>query len=108
MTTKFQIIYWRDIPAQVKVHAGTKRVTRPLSGRFQEAIDQAAMRTKATKTDDYLEMWRTSDWKERDGDPESVADALANELEMAYTRIRLETLVLSGGHENESDAGGVT
>ena len=52
------VLYWRDIPAQIVVKAGRRSAKRPLSGRFQEAIDAAAMRAGLAGTDDYLSAWR--------------------------------------------------
>ena len=50
---QLQIVYWRDIPAQVMVKAGRRnQAKRELSLRFTEAIDMAAMRTGAAETDD--------------------------------------------------------
>ena len=61
MTVEYQIIYWRDVPAQLKVRAaGARRLSRELSDRFQKAIDEAAMRAGLTGTDDYLAAWRIS------------------------------------------------
>ena len=100
MTTNYQIIYWRDIPAQVKVKAGRKRVGRPLADRFSEAIDEAAMRAGKTKSEDYLAEWRNSEWLERAGDPEEIADALAAELEAAYPPERLQALIHQQGWES--------
>src|SRR5262245_14434178 len=99
MTTTYQIVYWRDIPAQVKVKAGRTRVGRQLSDRFQVYIDRAAMRSGLFNTDDYLNEWRTSEAQERDGEPDEVADGVAAELESAYPDARLEQLVTSGGRE---------
>ena len=105
MMMKYQIIYWRDIPAQVKVRAGRKRIGRPLSQRFPVAIDEAAMRAGKTESDAYLAEWRTSDWLDREGDPESdvdaIADALIAELETAYPAPRLKQLIQNGGWEAE-------
>ncbi len=98
-TSSYQIVYWRDIPAQVKVKAGKTRAGRQLSERFQVYIDRAAMRAGLFNTDDYLNEWRTADPVERAGEPEAVAEALAAELEAAYADDRLETLVLNGGRE---------
>ena len=95
--TSFQIVYWRDIPAQVKVGSGRSRVARQMSLRFQEAIDRAAMRAGLFNTDDYLAEWRTSAAEEREGDPEAVAEAVAAEIEAAYDAQRLEALAVSGG-----------
>lgn len=99
MKTIYQIIFWRDIPAQVKVRAGRERLSRSLSDRFQEAIDEAAMRAKATDDDDYLAEWRMSDWQEREGEPTAVAEALVTELEDAYPADRLNALAQNKGQE---------
>jgi hypothetical protein len=95
----YQIVYWRDIPAQVKVKAGRTRAARQLTERFQEAIDAAAMRAKLTGTDEYLAEWRNGEPVQREGEPETVAEAVAAELEAAYSDSRLEGLVNAGGRE---------
>jgi hypothetical protein len=97
--TSYQIVYWRAIPAQVKVRAGRERTSKPLSDRFQVAIDDAAMRAGMIGTDDYLAEWRTSDALERDGDAETVAVAVVAELEAAYPDNRLKMLVENWGRE---------
>ena len=98
-TTAYQIVYWRDILAQVKVKAGRARAGKQLAERFQVMIDRAAMRSGLFNTDDYLNEWRTSDPQERAGEPEAVAEAVAAELEAAYPDERLEKLVNNGGRE---------
>lgn len=98
-TTSYQIVYWRDIPAQVKVRAGRERSSKALSERFQEAIDVAAMRAGLIGTDDYLAEWRTAEPVERAGEPEAVAAAVAAELEAAYPDGRLQKLVAGQGRE---------
>ncbi|MBM4423241.1 MAG: hypothetical protein FJ030_07590 [Chloroflexi bacterium] len=98
-TTSYQIIYWRAIPAQVKAQAGRARAAKPLSDRFQVAIDEAAMRAGMTGADDYLAEWRNADPQEREGDPDSVAAAVAAELEAAYPDDRLKLLIDNWGRE---------
>ena len=98
MTAKYQIIYWRDIPTQVKVRSATARVTRELSARFQQVIDAAAMSSGVTGTDDYLSNWRTSEWHPAEGPPESVADDIIAKLEDDYPPQRLSELARRGGH----------
>jgi hypothetical protein len=98
MTSKYQIIYWRDIPAQIKVRSGAARTSRSLSERFQQAIDEAAMREGLIGTDEYLAMWRTSPWLDREGELEEAATTLILELESAYPQDRLADLVAAGGH----------
>jgi hypothetical protein len=92
-----QIVYWRDIPAQVKVKQGRERVARQLSQRFQDAIDEAAMRAKLIGTDDYLAEWRTGSPVDHDGDLNTVADAIAADLEHQYPDDRLRALIAAGG-----------
>jgi len=99
--TTYQIVYWRDIPAQVKVRAGRVRAGKPLSDRFQVAIDQAAMRTGASGTDAYLAEWWTSEPRERAGDPNALATQLVAELEAAYPPERLRALANNGGRAME-------
>jgi Virulence factor len=94
-----QIVYWRDIPAQVKVKSGRARASCQLSDRFQVAIDRAAMRAGLFNTDDYLNAWRTADLPERDGELEAVAEAVAAELEASYPDARLDELGTKGGQE---------
>jgi hypothetical protein len=99
--TTYQIVYWRDIPAQVKVRAGRVRAAKPLSDRFQVAIDQAAMRTGTIGTDAYLAEWWASAPCERDGDPGALATQIVAELEAAYPPDRLRALADNGGRVTE-------
>lgn len=99
MTTNFQIIFWRDIPAQVKAKAGRERSGQQLSKRFGVAIDEAAMRAGLTESDAYLGEWHSSEWQEREGEPAEVATAVAAELEAAYPAERLHRLVAGLGLE---------
>ena len=99
MTAKYQIISWRDIPAQVKVVSGRDRVGRPLSKRFPVAIDEAAMRAGLTSSDDYLEQWRPGEWQEREGELEDIADSVVAEIEEAYPPQRLKVLIEQNGLE---------
>lgn len=94
------IVYWRDIPAQVIVKQGRKTAKRALSLRFTEAIDMAAMRSGAAESDDYLAEWRKGDPLPVGDDLEAEADKAAAELESAYDKARLVSLVHAGGHEN--------
>jgi hypothetical protein len=102
MSISYQILYWRDIPAQIKVRGASQRINRPLSPRFQEAIDEAAMRADATSTDAYLEEWRSSEWQEMEDEAEQLADALAAQIEAEYTPERLKRLKANKGYEATS------
>ena len=94
---KLQIIYWRDIPAQIIVSAGRKKARRQLDVRFEKAIDRAAIRAKLHGTDDYLEQWRRSAPVDCGDDLEAAADEAAGRLERDYPEDRVERNVLSNG-----------
>ncbi len=100
---KYQIIYWRDIPSQIKGKVGRKRVGRPLSDRFMQSIDAAAMKSGDTDTDDYLAQWKSSEWAEIVGDTDEFLDALAAKIEAEYSGKRLSDLVKSEGWESEGE-----
>ena len=99
MAIRYQIVYWRDIPAQIKIKDGRKRKGQPLSDRFAQGIDQAAMLAGLVGSDDYLAQWRTTPWQEYEGEAETLAQALAAELEESYPSQRLKALVKNGGYE---------
>lgn len=94
------IVYWRDIPAQVIIKKGRQSAKRELSLRFTEAIDMAAMRTGAAESGDYLAEWRKGDPSPVSDDLEAEADKAAAELEAAYDKNRLITLVHAGGRND--------
>jgi len=97
---QLQIVYWRDIPAQVIVKAGRRNVAkRELPLRFTEAIDMAAMRSGAAETDDYLAEWRRSDPQNVSEDLEAEAQSAAEKLEAEYDKNRLVVLVNNKGRE---------
>lgn len=97
---QLQIVYWRDIPAQVMVKAGRRnQAKRELSQRFADAIDMAAMRGDAKSTDDYLAEWRRADPVEVGDDLEAEATAAAEKLEADYPKDRLVSLVKNEGRE---------
>ena len=77
----YQILYWQDIPAQVKAWDDFDETKIELAPRFMEQIDRTAQRQGLTGTDDYLDQWRWGEEKERPGEAEEVAEAVKRELE---------------------------
>lgn len=98
------VLLWRDIPAQVIVKAGRKSAKRQLSGRFEQAIDMAAMRVRLTGTDAYLEQWRRSDPEPCGDDLDAEAEAAALALEAAWPPERLREVVRAGGRIDSGPA----
>ena len=83
----YQVLYWFDIPVQVKASIGRNRRTVPLADRFAEAVDAAAMVAGLSASDAYTEQFHWSEAQEREGEPEAVAAAVAAELEAQYPEI---------------------
>ena len=82
----YQILYWRDIPAQVRVFDGRKPVSRKMPDRFQLEIDQVAMEEGLEGSDEYLDLWNWTKKQDRDGEVEELLDALVNELEAEFDK----------------------
>jgi hypothetical protein len=80
----YKILYWQEIPSQIKAEDESDDVTLPLDGRLMERIDQLAAQRGLQGTDDYLAQWRWSDEQERDGSAEDVAHAIKAELEETF------------------------
>ncbi|HTN98421.1 MAG TPA: virulence factor [Nordella sp.] len=91
------ITYWRDIPSAISVKIGRKEEKRMLADRFQEAIDMAAMRGGASDTDSYLADWRRAEPVPVGDDLAAEADKAKADIEQAYDRERLKTLIANGG-----------
>jgi hypothetical protein len=87
--SRYQVMYWKHIPSQVKAWEGEAEVKRMLPDYFQAAIDAYAMKDGSTAMDDYLDGWKWGPVEERDGTPHEVLDAVIDELTAANPRSRL-------------------
>jgi hypothetical protein len=83
----YQILYWHDIPVQVRAGGRRDRVSEALPDRFQEAVDAAAMRAKLTGSDAYTDGFHWGEAQERDGTAAEVAQAVAAELSAQFEEI---------------------
>jgi hypothetical protein len=83
----YQIMYWHDIPLQVRAGGRRDRVSLELPQRFQIAVDNAAMAANVTGTDAYLHGFRWDEPQEREGTPAEVAAAVVAELDEQYSTI---------------------
>ena len=80
----YQILYWQNIPSQVKAWDDFDEVKLELSSKFVVMIDKAAKEQGLISEDDYLAQWKWSDVEERPGTPEEVAEVIKKELEEKY------------------------
>jgi len=90
---EYQITRWREIPSLVTAREGDQVVKISLPTRFQEAIDEAAMRLGDVAADAYLEGWLRDPWVKADGTAQGVADLVAGKLEEEFSQDRLKQLL---------------
>ena len=91
---EYRITSWRDIPTMVTARdaaGATAKVALP--DRFQEAVDEAAMRQGLAGSDAYLDAWAAGPWLEADGTPDEVAARIAAELDADHPPERLESML---------------
>ncbi len=91
---EYRVTSWRDIPTMVTARdaaGATAKVALP--DRFQEAIDEAAMRQGLAGSDAYLEAWEQGPWLEAEGSPDEVAARVAAELDAAHPPERLAAML---------------
>ena len=77
--------YWRDLPSLVVAREGDAVTKSPLDPRFQEAIDEAAMRLGATDSDAYLDGWTRGEWTPAEGSGPEVCERVVAELEEQWS-----------------------
>ncbi|MEM6932907.1 MAG: virulence factor [Pseudomonadota bacterium] len=95
---QMQIVFWRDIPAQVIIKQGRRALAkRQLPERFEQAIDRCAMKIGAKDSEAYLAEWRRADPVAVEGDPEALAEAEATRLDTEFDKDRIKELIASDG-----------
>jgi hypothetical protein len=80
----YQILYWQEIPSQIKVWDDFDEIKMELPNKFAAKIDQSAQKQGLTQSDDFLAQWRWSAEEEREGTVEEVAEAVKKELEEKF------------------------
>src|SRR5690242_4357074 len=76
----YTILYWQEIPSQIRADDGADEVTLAMPPRFMERIDQLALQRGLHDSDDYLAQWNWSEERERDGAAAEVAESIRAEL----------------------------
>jgi hypothetical protein len=79
----FKVLYWQEIPSQIKAEDARDDVTLALPDRFMQRIDQLAAARGLSGADDYLAQWHWSDEQDRPGSAQDVAEAVKAEFEAA-------------------------
>lgn len=100
--SEYQVTYWREIPSMVVAREGDETARAQLAQRFQEAIDEAAMRVGAADADAYMDGWRKGEWTPTEGTPTEVAGRVTSELEAELGEERLAALLDELGPAQEA------
>jgi methanogenic corrinoid protein MtbC1 len=82
--SKYQILYWQDLPSQIKVWDDFDEIKLDLPSHFAERIDASAQKQGLIQADSYTAQLRWSEVAERSGAPQDVVDAVKAELEAAH------------------------
>ena len=77
----YKILYWQEIPTQIRAEDDEDEITLPLDPKFLELIDVLAAKRGLQQSDSYLAQWKWSEEQERPGSAREVALALKAELE---------------------------
>jgi hypothetical protein len=83
---RYQILFWQEIPSQIKVWDDFDETAVELPNEFTVLIDKSAQRQGLTSTDDYLAEWRWGEEHEQDGTVQEVADAVFTELKKKFLK----------------------
>jgi 5-methyltetrahydrofolate--homocysteine methyltransferase len=81
--SKYQILYWQDIPSEIKAWDDFDEVKISLPEKFALRIDASAQKQGLISQDAYAAHYRWSNETERAGSPREVAEAMCKELEAA-------------------------
>jgi hypothetical protein len=79
--TTYKILYWQEIPTQIKAEDESDDVTVMLADKFMQQVDILAAKRGFQSSDDYLAQWKWTEEEEREGSAQEVAEALKAELE---------------------------
>jgi metal-responsive CopG/Arc/MetJ family transcriptional regulator len=80
----YQILYWQDIPSQIKLWDDFDEEKIELPQKFMIKIDQVAKEQGLTSEDDYLLQWRWGEEQELSGTINEVAEHIKKELEQKF------------------------
>ena len=81
----YQILYWQEIPSQIKVIEDIEEHIVPLDPCFMEWIDHTAAQRGCENEEDYLAGWHWGERMEKEGSMAEVAEEVKKELETQFT-----------------------
>lgn len=92
---KYKVLYWIEIPVQVRAEDENGRVNLQLPERFQLAIDELAMAANMINDDDYTNGFKWHAEEEKEGSAQEVAEAVIASLDARFAEIDVHALAES-------------
>ena len=90
---------WREIPSMVIARDGIDTIKTMLPSRFQEAIDEAAMRLGEIDADAYSAGWNRDPWVPSDEKPSDLAARITLALEDEFSDEKIAEILNSLGEK---------
>ncbi len=105
---KVRIMYWKEIPAQVKAEDDDREISMPLPDRFQEGIDEISMFDGSYEADVYLESWEWGPEIEVEGSAEEAGQATVKRIESGFPEDFVKRIrALHGAEKRDPKPGAV-
>tara|TARA_Y100000817_G_C16746652_1_gene494997 strand:+ start:307 stop:660 length:354 start_codon:yes stop_codon:yes gene_type:complete len=82
MVSKYQIMYWKEIPVQIKVDDGDETISHPLDSRFQQAVDAISMLDGSMGSDDYLMGWNWGNEIKAEGSAKDISNKISEKYNL--------------------------
>lgn len=86
LMAKLRVMYWKEIPVQVKAEDGDAELSCLLSQRFQNGLDAISMFDGSSGSDEYLMAFEWGDVVEIDGTVEEAATAVAERYNESFPK----------------------
>jgi len=99
---KVRVMYWKEIPVQVKAEDESGEVSSPLDPRFQQGLDAISMFDGSSGSDEYLMGFEWGERSEVDGSAEEATSSVAQRYNERFPRdfaARIRDLHESGSRD---------
>ncbi len=83
---KVRMMYWKEVPVQVKAEDESDTVSLPLEDRFQQGADAISMFDGSAGSDEYLMAWNWGEYMEFDGSAQQAAETLARSYNEGFPK----------------------
>ncbi len=106
MISKYRIMYWKEIPVQVKVEDDLDAISEPLDPRFQQAVDAISMFDGSMGSDDYLMGWAWGEEIQIEGNANDIAQKISEKYNSSMPKNLISKIKNLQETENRSEKPG--